>query len=113
GNADRLAAVVVHHVIPSVHHLRAHGEMRTYGNRTPQAEVVVRNRQCKQQRSRVVPVGVTLDNFGAGAGDELTEIQGQTLGLAGLPGDVCLLDILAEATTDTLNQIQVKRVGNV
>ena len=49
GHADGLSGIVVFHVVPTIDKLHARGEVRTDGHAGADAEVVIRNRQGKQQ----------------------------------------------------------------
>src|SRR5204863_4790916 len=57
------------------------------------AEMVVRNRPGEQKRPGVVPVVLSLDDFGAGRGHELTEIDLKALRLGWFEADVSLFQI--------------------
>ena len=55
--------------------------------------MIVRNGPGEQQRAGVVPIILGLDHFGAGAGDELSEVNLKSLGLGRLDADEGLLDV--------------------
>ena len=93
GIDERLAAVVVFHVVPAVEQLESGRIALAHRNRSAQPEVIVRNRPGEQKRSRIVPVAVALDDLRARAGDELAEVHLQALPRCRLEADVGLLHI--------------------
>lgn len=91
-DADRYAAVAGSNIVPSVDNLDTGRDGFAERHGCTQTKVVVRDSPCKEQRTGVVPVILSFNDFSTGGGDELTEVSLKSLGLGGLVADESLLN---------------------
>src|SRR6266568_587264 len=94
GEPDALAPVVVDRVVPAVDQEAVERELVVSAVGRAHAHVVVGDGQREQQRARVVPVVLGLDDLRPEGGDELADVELQSLAGRGQVAQIALLEDL-------------------